>query len=236
MRQQLLYSLGVNAPKDEAENVIVFGCYKPFTSPDMIREYLRIFDLLNIDYTWLEKEYCCGFPILGQHPDQVEQGKLFNKNNLLMAEEKKAKSLVYCCIGCATAARHLVGDSTIRLVYVLDVILDVMEKRRYKINPVTIGYFEGCHTWFHYNFPNGGQNWPRYRSFLNKIDGLTVVDLPGKLCCKRSADQIFNNAMNRNLDSIITPCIDCHKTLFDAMKGKIAALTYPEILLRALES
>lgn len=236
LRRQLLHSLGIKAPKDEAENVVIFGCYKPFTSPDMIREYLKLFDLLNIDYTWLEKEYCCGFPVLGQHPDQIEHGRRFNKKNIAMAEEKKAKSLIYCCIGCATAARHLVEDSTPQLRYVLDIILDAMEKRQYKISPITIGYFEGCHSWFHYNFPNGKQNWARYRSFLDTIDGLTVVDLPNNLCCKRSINQIFDNAAKMNLDHIVAPCIDCQKNLYDKAEKQITVMSYPEILLRALES
>lgn len=236
LRQQLLYSLGIRPAKEAAENVVIFGCYKPFTSPDVIRAYLKLLDIFNIDYTWLEKEYCCGFPIIGQHPEKKAQCEQFNQSNIALAEGKNAKKVAYCCIGCATAARHLAYDSTTPLAYILDIILDEMEKLQNKIKPMTIGYFEGCHTWFHYNFPNGKQNWPRYRNVLDKIEGLTVIDLPSNLCCKRSTNKILCSATDLNVDKIVAPCIDCHKKLYDEAGDRMEVISYPELLLRVLET
>lgn len=234
LRQQLLRSLGIKARKEQSENVVIFGCYKPFTSPDLIRDYLKLFDILDIDYTWMEKEYCCGFPIVGQSSEYSEEVREFNQANAALAKQKMAKQLIFCCIGCATASKHTVNAPEIESRYVLDVLLDVMENRKYQITPTTIGYFEGCHSWFNYNFPEGKQNWARYRAMLDRIEGLTVVDLPRNLCCKRSGDRIFQKAEELQIDCIVAPCIDCHKNLYDMEGDGVKVMSYPSLLLRCL--
>ena len=235
LRNKVLKGLGLKAPKAEAKNGLIFGCYRPFTSQDLLRNYIRLLDFLNIDYVWFEKEYCCGWPIVGQNPEKyMEIGEQLCRRNIELADEKNVTTLVYCCVGCAYAVRHMAHDSSKQLVYVLDIILDEMEKRSNKIKPVTVGYFEGCHSWYQYNFPQGAINWARYRKALDQIDGLTVIDLPNTLCCKRSARQIIETTRALNLDGIICPCNGCHKTLTEKSKSQISILSYPEILLQSL--
>ena len=64
-----LMALGANgflgAPKP-ADLALIFGCYRPFTTPNILREVSWIFARLGVSHTWLEKEYCCGQPLLHQ--------------------------------------------------------------------------------------------------------------------------------------------------------------------------
>lgn len=237
LRNKVLKGLGLKEPRAEAENGLIFGCYRPFTSQGLIRDYVKLLNFLDVDYTWFEKEYCCGWPIVGQNPEKyMAIGEQSSRRNLVLADGKKVKTLAYCCVGCAYAVRHMIKDSSIQLVYVLDIILDAIEKLPGKIKPVTVGYFEGCHSWYRYNFPNGAPDWARYRHALDGIDGLTVVDLPNTLCCKRSADKIIEKAKSLDLDSIICPCNGCQKTLTDKEENQISILSYPEVLLQLLEA
>ena len=66
LRARLLAALGIPAPKAQAENCILFGCYRPFADPFLVRDYLRVLDLLNVDYTYLDQEQCCGVPFAMQ--------------------------------------------------------------------------------------------------------------------------------------------------------------------------
>lgn len=236
LRNKLLKGLRVKTAKAEAENGIIFSCYLPFDSPYMVSDYVKLLDILNIDYTWFEKEYCCGWPIVGQYPDKIAIGEQFSRRNIVQADEKNVNTLAYCCVGCAYAVRHMVKDSSKQLVYILDIILDAMEKQpnKFKIKPVTLGYFEGCHSWYQYNFPKGTVNWERYRRALDMIDGLTVVDLPKNLCCKRSGEQIIEKAKALNIEGIVCPCNTCHKVLLGKAEDQISILSYPEILLQSM--
>jgi hypothetical protein len=40
LRSRLLAALGIPAPKAQAENCILFGCYRPFSDPFLVRDYL----------------------------------------------------------------------------------------------------------------------------------------------------------------------------------------------------
>lgn len=240
LRNKALKGLGeLKAPKAEAENGLIFGCYRPFTSQDLLRDYVKLMNILNIDYTWFEKEYCCGWPIVGQDPGRyMAIGEQLSQRNFALADEKNVNVLAYCCVGCAYAVRHMhKNTSDKQLVYVLDLILDAIDKLpgKIKTKSITVGYFEGCHSWYRFNFPRGAVNWERYRLALDKIDGLTVIDLPNTLCCKRSAEQIIEKAKALNLEGIICPCNGCYKTLRDKAENQISVLRYPEVLLQSLE-
>jgi len=237
LRNAVLAAHGIVNPKDKAANGIIFGCYRPFTTPFLIRDYIKLLDVLNIDYTWFDRENCCGLPFIMEEPEDVSLdpatvSEEFNRKNVALAREKNAETLAYCCIGCVYAAKQSINEAPEKHRYILDLICDAMEKRTTTTTPTVMGYFEGCHSFYRAFFPGVSLDWSRYRSMLGSIRGLTIVDLPATFCCKRRADDIIEEAKKRNVDSILCPCNGCYRSLQNSAKGKLRILNVPEVLLQ----
>jgi len=240
LRTRLLAGLGIAPPRAQAENCIIFGCYRPFADPFLVRDYLRVLDLLGVEYTYLDDEYCCGFPFAAQKrsPERdaaVAASSEFNRQNDELARQKGATRLAYCCQGCAHAARSVFQDALDSHVYLPDLIFDHLDQRQLAIAPTTIGYFEGCHTSGKSFYPTGTFDWGRYRSRLGAIDGLQIVDIPNDRCCMNAADELVDRAVASGVDTILAPCNGCTSSLGRAGQGKVTMITLPELLLRILE-
>jgi len=241
LRAAVLAAHGIPKPKDSAENGIVFGCYRPFTTPFLLRDYIRLLDILGMDYTYFEKEFCCGLPLImqraGEDPENtMTSGVEFHRLNLGLAHQKGVNTLAYCCVGCAYMAKSSDTEASVRQTYIVDLILDELAKKQLKVAPAVIGYFEGCHTFYKTHFPQVSLGWKRYRRFLDGIEDLEIVDLSNKLCCKRSADRIVESAEKLDLDKILCSCNGCYLSLKAAEKRKLTTMNMPEFLLQVLEN
>ncbi len=243
LRALVMNSNGIPMPKEKAENAVIFGCYIPFTSPFLINNIIKLLNLLEIDYSSLEQEFCCGAPLLLQTPEKQRNktmavSKEMSERNLSQAVQKGAKTMAYCCVGCSYTANAVYPDDSAHHLYIYDLILDKMEKKTLKVPKTVMGYFEGCHTDYKVNYPGVSLNWKRYRQFLDKIKGLKVVDFSNKFCCKKAPDKIIGSAEKQNLDTILCSCNGCYGFLGGfiggATKGKIKAMSFPEILLKSL--
>jgi Fe-S oxidoreductase len=239
LRSRLLYALGIPKPKASAENCIIFGCYRPFTDPFLVRDYLRVLDLLKVDYTYLDQEYCCGVPLRMQKPGPdrdaaVATSREFNLTNDSLARAKGATKLAYCCQGCANAARSVFPAELDSHVYMPDLIFDHLGDRKIGIAPMHIAYFEGCHTFAKSAYPAGMIDWSRYRKKLAEIEGLKISDLPNTRCCKNSAQELIDLAAQMKVDAVLSPCNGCASTLGAAVQGKVKMISLPELLLQIL--
>jgi Fe-S oxidoreductase len=240
LRNAVLAAHGIVNPKGEARNGIIFGCYRPFTTPFLLRDYIRLLELLGMDYTWFDREYCCGLPLLmgdaeGAWDNVAAASEESNRKNIDLAREKGAETLVYCCVGCVYSAKQSISESPERHRYILDLICDAMEKRTNKMAATTMGYFEGCHSFYGKRFPGVSLDWGRYRRMLGSIQGLTIVDLPRTFCCKRQTARIIEEAEERKVSAILCSCNGCYRALKDAAKGKLQVVSAPEALLQCFE-
>ena len=237
LRSGVLAAHGIVKPQDTAKNAVIFGCYRPFTTPFLLRDYIRLMGLLGIDHTWLERENCCGLPLLmhgkeEQSDDSRDLSREFNRLNVDLARQKGAETLAYCCVGCAYAAKHALKDTSDAHVYIVELILDNIASSRMKMKPATVGYFEGCHTYYRALFPGTDLNWDRCSDQLHAMEGLKIVELPKNLCCKISAEKILGKAAELNLDKIVCTCNSCYVSLREASGGKLNVLSLPEFLLQ----
>ena len=241
LRAATLTAHGIAKPKAKAENCLIFGCYRPFDTPFLVRDYVRLLDILSVDYTYLNHEYCCGVPLAMQASrDRIAEaaaaGREFNRMNLDLAGQKGAAVLAYCCAGCIHSAKETFGQADSRHVYIIDMILDRLEGRRLMMPPTEIGYFEGCHTFARRAYPKVSIDWARYRRRLGEIEGLEVVDLPNTMCCKSSSAKIIEQAAKMNLTQLLSPCSGCYSSLNQQAKDGVRVVTYPELLLQGMEA
>ena len=237
-----LMALGANgfvgAPKP-ADLALIFGCNRPFSTPDILREVSWIFARLGVSHTWLEREHCCGHPMLRQvsaenRPEMKERMKGFLAGKKAAAAEKGASRLAYCCVACAHSAKSLDAEAALVHKYILDVLLDVVQGQRLRVKPLNVAYFGGCHSLHQRHFRQPVLNWAGYRAFLDGVEGLAVQDLAGAMCCKTQSERIVAAAQEVGARAIVCACSACTAGLRVAAWGKIRIMSYSEVLARAL--
>lgn len=242
LRNQLLAALGLGQPAPTGDEVLLFGCYRPFNTPYIVKDVVALFKRLGVSHTWLEAEDCCGLPHLhqaGQRRAEVE-AKLggWLAANAAKAAAKGGKRQVFCCSGCAhvALANYQEGEG-LPGVYVSDALIDALEAagHRLAVPPVTVAYFEGCHTSTRSQYPTTRFDWGRYRRFLDGVDGLTVVDLPANKCCKTQAGGIMAAAKGTGATALACACSGCNPGLRAAGEGVLPVWSYPELLRRCLD-
>ena len=239
LRTGVLENLGIADPKPTAENMIIFGCYTPFTYGNMLRDYIKILDLIGLDYTYLEDEMCCGAPMIlptsGAEREKAKKaGREFMQMNNDMAQQKGATTIAYCCGGCTRMAKGLLPEEAGRHVHLLDLIAEKLEKKALRISPTVVGYFEGCQARYSAVFPGVNFDWAGCRGLLDGIEGLTVLDLPNNICCTKQPERIMEAAEKQNLDTIVSPCNGCYNRLGIAADGGMQVKHLSEILLQSL--
>ena len=239
LRGGLLTALGAPKAKEHAQACVIFGCYRPFTTPFLVRDSLRLLEVLHIDYTYLAEEYCCGAPLIMQADERTLPGiqataNEFIERNYAGAKKKGASRLVYCCAGCVHAAKNAYPKTSDEHVYINDLLMMHMNKRPLHLPATTMGYFPGCRTFFRNVYPAAQADWQSIRHGLEAIDGLTLVDLPEKMCCKLSADKIIEKARRQGLKQILCSCNWCYSSLQQAANGQIQLVSLPELLLQCV--
>ena len=116
-RPAMLRDDGIDERPREADTVVVIGCGY-YRSLDAVARGFRLLDLLGIDYTLLEKEFCCGAPMIGQ---QVRKGsdraiadamsRELIGMNIAQARQLKARRIAYFCVWCTYLAKRFYGDA-----------------------------------------------------------------------------------------------------------------------------
>ena len=109
-----------------------------------------------------------------------------------------------------------------------------LEKETLRVKPTTIGYYEGCWARPHIINPNLDINLPAYRKWLNRIEGLHIVEMPHRTCCVMNPSRILDTAEANKVDCVVTPCTGCFVFLDRASRGRIPIKFLPELLLDAM--
>lgn len=238
LREQALHAIGVDMDKKGVDNAIHFGCYLPFRMAQQVRSYLTILDRLGIEYSVLEKEYCCGAPWL-EHAvgDERQLGEAaaaeFMTANVSAARERGATKIVYLCQWCAAIGARYVEDAEVRQLYYPDLVIDKLRQRRLRVAPAVIGYYEGCHARVNRIARGVTMDWTPYREILDSVEGLRVIDIDAP-CCRVSAEKVVAKASDLNLGTIVSPCPACHGRIGDAGRGQVRMEFYSDLLLSAL--
>lgn len=239
LRAMALAANGFGTPPQQADLAVIFGCYRPFSTPEILREVAWLFQTLGIDHTWLEKENCCGLPMLHQvaaedRPLMLESANNFVQANAAAAAQKGAARLAYCCAGCTQVAQGVTEQGHDKHAYILDVLLEALKGQSLKVQPMKVLYFEGCHTSYKKHFRQVELNWANYREFLNNIDGLTVGDAPRGLCCKIQPERVIAAVQDAQAEVLVCACSGCNVALKAAGKGRVRVMSYPALLAQCL--
>jgi Fe-S oxidoreductase len=226
---------------EKAEYVIITGCFQPEGMPHVMRVLKELLDRFKVDYTLLQKEYCCVWMPLGQpavmtkNDEDIarykELSREFISQNFKQAEALGAKSIVLFCSACEPSYTNCQGDTKLEVISYSE-LLD-----RYftggKLN-LGVDYYAGCYRFRRRVTSKPVDVSPAVR-VLNKIDGLRVNHLDTNLCCyiPPHIEQLIGGLTTKTLVNI---CSGCYHNLRGKLQERpdIQVKMLPEIVLEAV--
>jgi len=236
----LANDIGFNMDQ-KAEYVVIGGCLQPENRPHVFRALKDIFEHLKVDYTFLSKEYCCGYVPFGEPEvakDEEEIAKFkelaggFIMENFRQAEALGAKSIVLFCAGCEPSYSNCRDATQLEIIFYVE-LLD-RHFQGGKLN-LEVDYYPGCYHFRRRITKEPIDVSPALR-VLQKIEGLKVNQLDSRLCCyiPPQLEQLVGSLKTNNL---VTICTGCHfyfkQYLQERNNYRVRML--PEIVQEALQ-
>ncbi len=239
-RRVLAEDIGFRMGK-KAEYVIITGCVQPERMPHVFQALKDLLEHLQIDYTLLSKEYCCGWMPLGQpaviakNEEDIAKAKELAKEfiiqNFRQAEALEAKSIVLFCAACEPNYTNYVRATNLEVISYSELLDRYCNGGRLDLE---VDYYAGCYRFRRRITDKPLDIEPAVR-VLSKIEGLRVNHLDNKLCCyiPPHLEQLTANIKNKTVITICTGCyLNLRKVL--AEKGDYQVRMLPEVLLEAV--
>ncbi|MGA2159503.1 MAG: (Fe-S)-binding protein [Dehalococcoidia bacterium] len=240
-RRVLVDELGFPINK-KAEYAVIAGCFQPEGMPHVFRAFRNVLNHLNIDYTLLEKEYCCGWLAFGQMAvitknDEAiarfkEVSREFIEENFKQAKKLGARSIVLFCSACEpnyTSCKDLTDLEVITYPQLIDRYFQGGKLHK------KIDYYAGCYR-FRRRITDVPVDTSAAISILDKIEGLEVNPLEGKLCCNipPHMEQLLASIKS---NTVVNICTGCYYALKAKLGGdpNIEVKMLPEIVWEAME-
>ncbi len=239
-RRRILEDIGFRMEK-KAKYVIIGGCIQPEAMPHVFRALKEVLEHLQIDYTLLSKEYCCGWVPLGQpavmakNEEDIAKAKELSRGfvleNFRQAEALGAKSIVLFCAACEPNYSNYKSETNLELISYTELLDRHFQGGKLDIDA---DYYAGCYRFRRRITDEPLDIEPTVR-VLNKIEGLRVNHLDSKLCCyiPPHLEQLIASIKNR---MVITICTGCYQNLRRVLaeKGDYQVKMLPEVLLEAV--
>ncbi len=237
----LANDIGFNMDQ-KAEYVIIGGCLQPENRPHVFRSLKYIFDHFRVDYTFLSKEYCCGYvpfgePEVAKDEEDIarfqELARGFIMENLRQAEALGAKSVVLFCAGCEPSYSNCKDVTRLEIISYVELLNRYF--RGGKLN-LEVDYYPGCYRFRRRITTEPIDVKPAMR-VLQKIEGLEVNQLDSGLCCyvPRQLEQLAGSLKTNNLITICTGCHFYWKQYLQEKKNYRVTML-PEIVSEALQN
>lgn len=241
LRNSIVGGLGIRRKKGSAENLIIMGCASYGTAM-ALRSFFQLIDKLGVDYTFLEKEYCCGFPLIandllaGRDRQRADEAaKELIGLNISEAKRLGVKNMVHFCTWCAYLSRRFYGQEDISQLYYGDLLVQRLAKEKLRLEPRRMAYFGGRPHRRGIVLPDEDfdLDWGAYRRLLTSVEGLSVVDIP-RYCCSVADWAIWDRMRKHEVNTIVTSCIVCYGRLCRRAPEGMEVKFISDILLEAL--
>jgi Fe-S oxidoreductase len=236
----LAEDIGFNMDQ-KAEYVVIGGCLQPQSIPHVFRALKDIFEHFKVDYTFLSKEYCCGYVPLGdpgiaKNEEQIAEFKKLARSfiigNIRQADALGAKSIVTFCAACEPSYSNCKDATRLEIISYVE-LLD-RHFQGGKLNS-EIDYYPGCYR-FRRRLTTEPIDVKAAMRVLQKIEGLEVNQLDDRLCCyiPTQLERLAGSLKTRDL---VTICTGCHFywERYLKEKGNYRVRMLPEIVLEAIK-
>jgi len=225
----------------KAEYVILSGCHPPEGMPHVFRALKNILDRFRVSYSFLSKEYCCGWMPLGQPAVMAknegdiakskELAQSFVQENFKQAETLGAKTIVLFCAACEPTYSNFKSAAKFQVISYGELIEGHFPGGKLSLEA---DYYAGC-----YRFRRRITQLPidvePARRILGKIEGLKINDLDNNLCCyvPPHLEKLINSLKTRTIINICTGCYhNLQRVLKD--KGEYQVKMLPEVVWESI--
>jgi Fe-S oxidoreductase len=224
-RKEILFK-EIGCPSDKkAEYVFLSGCLPPFNAPEIFQSLKNLLEHFEVEYTFLSKEYCCGFlpliqpAIIAKDQEKIEElrdiTKRFILNNIEQAKALGARGVVTVCAPCEPNYSSIKEEAGIEIFHYHQFLAPLFREGALNLEA---NYYAGCMR-FRRRISNLPFDPSPIEAILNNISGLNLNYIDSNLCC------FIPSHMERILESIkdtylITPCTGCRDKLKQHLKHK----------------
>jgi len=234
---------------DNADVAYFIGCTSAYRRPEIANAAINILKTLNIDFTLIKEERCCGSPIL--RLGFPETAKEFAQHNVSAIESMRVSKVVFTCPGCYRAFKkdypEIDVDVPFEVYHISEFLIEqIDEKDLTQVNhEIVVTYHDPCHLGRHLGI------FDPPRKLLEKI-GYKIKEMSwnreSSKCCgagggllhinkevsKDIARKRIEEALETEAKILATTCPFC-KTQFDNIaNGKIVVKDITELLLETL--
>ena len=247
-----------NAPenaflKDQAEVVYFTGCvasYFPLAQKIPIA-LAEILNLSGVDFTLLgEKEWCCGFPLLGAGLGEMFQE--FMDHNLKVVREKAAKKVIFACPSCYQMWREYYPRE-FETVHASQFLMELIREKRIPLKELdlTVTYHDPC------DLGRGARVFDEPREAIRSVPGVKLVEMPhnreNSQCCggggnlemidaklsSEIAKRKIEEVMGTGAKAVVTSCQQCVRTMTTYVrrnKVPIEVMDITQLIHKALKT
>jgi Fe-S oxidoreductase len=239
-KRKILDDMGFPVGKP-AEYVIIIGCFHAAGMPHVLKALKNVLDSLNVSYTLLAKEYCCGWMTIGQpavmakNDEDIAAFRALSKDfiveNFRQAKQLGAKTIALFCGACEPNYTNYAGLTDLEVISYSELI-----DRYFKGGKLDaeVDYYAGCYR-FRRKITDKPVDVQSSLRVLKKIGGLKVNELDNNLCCyiPPLLDKIEGSIKTGTVVNICTGCYYNVKARLDK-GGKVNTKMLPEIVWQAM--
>ncbi|MHA1265333.1 MAG: (Fe-S)-binding protein [Candidatus Helarchaeota archaeon] len=222
---------------EDAEYVLFVGCTESYRLPSISKNILKILDACDLKYTLLgSEEWCCGSVAL--RTGDIALAKKLAQHNLEALKKTKASKIITHCAGCYRTLKidypTLLPEFQYEVLHITELIHNLLTNEQLQFSqeiPETVTYHDPCHLGRH------SQIYDAPRTILKRIPGLTFVEMQrtreNSWCCGAGggvksgfpelaleiAKSRITEALNINVDAIVTACPFCLRNLENAIQN-----------------
>jgi len=236
---------------DNADVAYFIGCTTAYRRPEIANATINILKTLNIDFTLIKEERCCGSPLL--RLGFSETAKEFAQHNVSTIESIGVKKLVFTCPGCYRAFKkdypEIGVDVPFEVYHISEFLIEqIDEKDLAKVNhEIPVTYHDPCHLGRHLGI------FEPPRKLLEKI-GYKIKEMlwnrKSSKCCgagggllhinkevsKNVARKRLEEALETKAKILTTTCPFCKTQFSNIANEKIVVRDITELLFEALNN
>lgn len=219
------------AQQAKFDNKIAYyhGCYVNYNNPQLGKELIDVFNALDIGVVLLEKEKCCGLPLMvNSFPERAKKIAQFNTDYIEKMVDENGLDVIgeasSCTLNLRDEYHHILGIDNVKVRPHIHMVTPYLFKlfeqgKKLPLKPLKlrVAYHTACHV--------EKAGWAPYTlEVLKQIPGLEVVMLPS-LCCgiagtygfkaenyessQAIGKTLFENINSGGFDYVVSECQTC---------------------------
>lgn len=241
-RSKVLFEdLGLRADQ-EADYVILTGCVQPEGMPHVFSALGNLLARLRVDYTFLSREFCCGWLPLGQpavmakNEEDIARSKVlaegFIQENFRQAKTLRAKSVVLFCAACEPNYSNYKSSADFEVISYTELLDRCFEGGDLQLDA---DYYAGCYR-FRRRITSISLDLEPAVRILDRVAGLKVNHLDNSQCCY-IPPHLENLIQDIKTNTVITICTGCYYNLQRTLKhrGDYQVKMLPEVVWESIQ-